>query len=393
MQCASGPFRRWFLPLSPSWRRFVAGATASRLPSEGCPPDIDLIGGDFQGGVVGQKVADTLVVKITDSKDRAVQGQEVAFRLIAGGAGAVLAPDTALHRRPGPGQVGLDTRPHRGGAAGRSEGRRQRRGGGLKFTFTANALADAPDTVFAVLGEDQLGIVSRVLADSLAVVVTDQFGNPIADETVNWTVPGGQGSVSPATVVTGADGRAAVSRTLGPTAGTQTTTATRAGLKGSPVVFDATALPGGAASLVKLHGDSPVQIAPAGQELTDSLVVQTQDANGNGVVRSVGGLDRDLAVAGRSAARAASPMPRARPSCSSRWASTAGSNTVRATSPGLTPVDFTATGIALAGHGTARVSSTAQNGTAGLPVGGTRPRCGSPTSTTTRCRASPSPSR
>ncbi|MEP7227336.1 MAG: galactose oxidase-like domain-containing protein, partial [Gemmatimonadales bacterium] len=77
----------------------------------------------------------------------------------------------------------------------------------------------------------------------LVVLVTDDKGSAVAGVSVSWAAQGG-GSVSSTAVKSGSDGRASVERTLGPTPGPQTTTATVAGLQGSPVSFEATATEG-----------------------------------------------------------------------------------------------------------------------------------------------------
>jgi hypothetical protein len=71
-------------------------------------------------------------------------------------------------------------------------------------------------------------------------LVTDASGNAVPGVSVTWAAQGG-GSVSPATVNTESNGRASVNRVLGPTPGPQATTASVAGLQGSPVTFGATA--------------------------------------------------------------------------------------------------------------------------------------------------------
>ncbi len=97
---------------------------------------------------------------------------------------------------------------------------------------------------------------------------------------VSWAAEGG-GSVSEASNQTDADGRASVQRTLGPTAGIQTTMATSEGLAGSPVTFTHTATAGSAAGLSIVSGNE--QTAQAGTELPGDLVVRLVDAAGNGV--------------------------------------------------------------------------------------------------------------
>jgi Domain of unknown function (DUF1929)/Kelch motif len=94
-----------------------------------------------------------------------------------------------------------------------------------------------------VSGNDQDGTVGAALPESLIVRVTDDNGDGIAGVTVQWAAQGG-GSVTAASTTSGDDGRTGVRRTLGPTAGEQTTTATANGLEGSPVSFTSTAVDG-----------------------------------------------------------------------------------------------------------------------------------------------------
>ncbi|HEX6370698.1 MAG TPA: Ig-like domain-containing protein [Longimicrobium sp.] len=95
-------------------------------------------------------------------------------------------------------------------------------------------------THLAVSGSaERAGTTGRLLADSLAVRVTDRHGTGVAGVSVAFATAGGE--LTPATVVTGADGTAKAAWRLGPTPGEQTATATVAGLAGSPVTFRAAA--------------------------------------------------------------------------------------------------------------------------------------------------------
>jgi len=95
-------------------------------------------------------------------------------------------------------------------------------------------------------GNGQTDTVLSALANSYRVILLDEADAPVAGVDVVWSVPGGQGSVSPATSTSDPSGIAAASRTLGSTAGSQTATASVRGLIGSPVVFTATGTAGDA---------------------------------------------------------------------------------------------------------------------------------------------------
>jgi hypothetical protein len=95
-----------------------------------------------------------------------------------------------------------------------------------------------------VSGNEQDATVGTTLPESLIVRVTDdESGDPVQGVAVAWAAQGG-GSVSAASVESGADGLAGVRRILGATPGEQTTTADVTGLEGSPVTFTATAVDG-----------------------------------------------------------------------------------------------------------------------------------------------------
>ncbi len=362
------PLRRLLVPVLTLLAVVRCGGGDVTLPEEGLPTAIAIVGGDAQSAMVGVRVTDSLIVRVTDARQRPVQDQRVVFQVVAGGQGAALIPDTAITDADGRARsvwvLGTLAGPQRVEARVVATGP----AGLLKATFNATAMAAAADTLLAAGGDNQTGTVGALLADSLAVLVTDRFGNPIAGATVTWGVPGGQGSLSSGSTTTGADGRSAVTRRLGTSAGAQSTTASVAGLKGSPVTFNHTATAGGAARLVKLYGDSPPQTAPAGFQLTDSLVVQAQDGNGNGVP----GLSVIWVVttpAGGSVS-AQTSITDAQGRAFTFWnlAPVAGPNTLTAAVTGLTQVQFSATGTSAQPATIQARSAVSQNGTAGQAV-------------------------
>ncbi|HST60730.1 MAG TPA: Ig-like domain-containing protein [Longimicrobium sp.] len=98
----------------------------------------------------------------------------------------------------------------------------------------------AVPTQLSVVGSPQrAGTAGTLLADSLAVRVTDRHGTAMPGVTVTFAAAGG--TTTPATAVTRADGTARSAWRLGTAVGTQTATAASAGLTGSPVTFTANA--------------------------------------------------------------------------------------------------------------------------------------------------------
>jgi plastocyanin len=129
-------------------------------------------------------------------------------------------------------------------------------------------------------GDGQAGRVGQTLSDPLQVVVTEG-GSAVAGETVTWSVTAGGGSIDPGSGLTGADGFATATWTLGPTAGNQTARATLSGAAGSPVSFTASATPDAPTTLLKAGGDN--QTGQVNATLTSQVQAKVADQFGNGV--------------------------------------------------------------------------------------------------------------
>jgi len=349
------------------WPLIVAAAAAGcssdslTLPSEGLPAAMAVVSGGGQTAQVATPLPDSLLVRVTDSESRPVEGVKVAFTPLLGGGDAL--PDTGVTNADG--RTG--TRWVLGTSAGAQRMQAmvvgQTLSGALVQNFDATALAAAADTVFAVRGNDQSGIVGGALTDSLVVRVTDRFGNPVSGSAVAWAVIGG-GSVSPAGNVTDLAGAAATARVLGTVAGPQGATATVALLKGSPVAFSMTALPAPPTALIKVSGDN--QVAAAGAAVAESLVVRLLDAAGNGVP------GRNVTIAVATGGGSASPTSLTTDTggrVATRWTlgPLAGLNTLIASSSGFS-VTFQATATSATATTIAANSTTSQSDTAGLPV-------------------------
>src|SRR5690606_38803784 len=72
-----------------------------------------------------------------------------------------------------------------------------------------------PASIVVAGGNGQTGAVATALAEPIVAQVRDERGNGVANVSVTFTVTSGGGSVSPAVVVTDANGQAATSWTLG----------------------------------------------------------------------------------------------------------------------------------------------------------------------------------
>ncbi|HEU4587995.1 MAG TPA: Ig-like domain-containing protein [Gemmatimonadales bacterium] len=244
---------------------------------------IVIVSGDKQEGVVGGKLSDKLVVRVTDSRDRPVEHQQVTFTPAAGQGTAV--PPTATTNADGRAEAEWVLGP----SAGAQQLTAKPTGSGapenLSVTFTATATASLAAKVEKVAGDNQSAVAGNAVATPPKVKVTDAEGNAVKGVPVTFAVVTGGGSVNPSTPVnTDAEGfAAATSWTLGTTAGVNTLTATVAGdgVAGNPATFTATGTVGSAGKLAMVQ--QPSSTAQNGVPFAQQPRVQLQDAGGNPV--------------------------------------------------------------------------------------------------------------
>ncbi len=164
-----------------------------------------------------------------------------------------------------------------------------RNGGGYTLGAGASGLTGATSNAFDVTvgaataialvsGNAQTDTVGKTLPLPYVVRVTDAGGNGVSGVTVAWAVAG-NGTITPSSV-TDAAGHAQATRTLGGIAGTQGTTASVAGLAGSPVSFTATAVAGAASQLAFTVQPSTTT---AGAPISPAVQVTARDGFGNTV--------------------------------------------------------------------------------------------------------------
>ncbi len=275
----------------------LAGPTACSsddlaFPGEGVPAELQILSGNNQTGTVGTLLPDSISVLVLDSKGRAVVGERVAFVASGSAAGAGLMPDTAVTDGSGRAvsywQLGT--------TAGDQVIQAQVVSGSgtpqLTLDITASAMPGQPSQMIQVSGQNQVAQVATALPDSLVVLIEDQFGNPVGDVIVDWVAEVG-GSVSSPSLATGSDGRSAVQRILGNKPGAYPTTATAAGLEGSPVEFTATGTVGPPAVLTIVT--QPSSTATSGVPFARQPSVQITDPFGNPI--QLAGVDVTAAVA------------------------------------------------------------------------------------------------
>ena len=202
--------------------------------------------------------------------------------------------------------------------------------------------------MIVVSGQEQQGAVNVELPNPVVVKVTDEDGNAIPGQIVNFRIVDGGGSVFAGAAVTNANGLAQERWTLGKTAGETQTLQARAvdPETGAALVFatfTATAVAGPPTSIEKTAGDNTQ--ATVGTAVADPPSVRLVDAFGNLVV---GATVSFAVVSGGGSVTGASPTTDASGVARvGSWTlgSTAGTNTLSATASGLpgSPVLFTAT--------------------------------------------------
>lgn len=129
-------------------------------------------------------------------------------------------------------------------------------------------------------GSGQVGPVTAQLANPLVVTVFNEFGSPVAGQTVKFAIdslPEGSAghSIAPTSATTDASGRASAVVKLGSKVGTYRITATSAGLVGSPVEFRVRATAGAARTIAAVAGNG--QTKPIATSLDTVLVVRVAD--------------------------------------------------------------------------------------------------------------------
>lgn len=244
------------------------GCTDRTGPRVRHPANLERADGHEQQAVAGSVLADSLVVRVTDVRGRAVSDVTVTWSTSDGS----VSPGTSTTDAAGRAKTAWTI------ATSAGENTASASVSGLSpVSFTATGTAGPPAELAKVSGEPQDGVVGSPLADPLAVRVTDVHGNPVGSASVAWAVSSGGGSITPATSTTNAAGEASAAWTLGTAAGDNLATAT---VQGLPVqTFSARGVPDAPATFEKLGGDG--QMAKTGNSLPDPLVVKVTDRYGN----------------------------------------------------------------------------------------------------------------
>jgi alpha-tubulin suppressor-like RCC1 family protein len=178
--------------------------------------------GNNQSGTVGTAIA-ALVVFVGDAVDNPKQGVPVTFTVASGGGS--LSNTTVVSNAEGLASVvwTLGTGAGAQAVVATSPGL-------PAATFTATAVAAAPASMVIVSGNGQVASPGVTLPLPLRARVLDAFGNGVPGVAVTFATTAADGAISPPSSLTGADGIAQGTWTLGPAGGLKLATATAAGL-------------------------------------------------------------------------------------------------------------------------------------------------------------------
>lgn len=218
-EAGSGP-----TPLSPDLSSAYAGPASS----------ISVFSGNAQQAPAGTALPNAIGVRVLDSAGVAVQGAVLQWQVTAGGG--TLSNVQTVTDASGLGSANWTLGP-RVGAVHTVQVRVN--GVSTPATFTATGTLPATATLHKISGGGQTARGGTTLADSIVLEVRLADGRKLQGVQVVWTTPDG-GRASPDSTVTGADGRARTSWTLGTDLATQRITATTAN---GFVRFEATATP------------------------------------------------------------------------------------------------------------------------------------------------------
>lgn len=241
------------------------------------PSSISPAGGATLVGTVGELIPDPISVRVTDDGGSPLGGLIVTFAAEGGGT-VTPASDTTDNTGT------ASTRWRLGNTAGTQRLTASVAGVATSATFTATASAGAPAVVAVSAGDNQSAVAGAELPTAPAVVVRDQFNNPVSGTSVFFTVAAGGGTVTGAGATTNAQGVATVgSWRLGAAAGANRLTALvlSNGVTANPVTFNATATSGAAASVSAVGSTSLT--ATVGTLVATVPSVRVVDANGNPV--------------------------------------------------------------------------------------------------------------
>ncbi|HXY18673.1 MAG TPA: hypothetical protein VEH83_01610 [Gemmatimonadales bacterium] len=233
------------------------------------------ISGDAQSGVVGQTLANPLIVQVSDSTAHLISGATVGFA-VTSGTGSVGSPSAAT------GANGEAQTTWTLGTTAGSQTVSASVAGAPAATFAATGTAAAAKSVAKQAGDLQSTTTGAAVPIPPAVIVRDSFNNAKAGVTVTFSAATGHGSVTGGTQTTNAGGIATVGGWSLGNVGTDTLTATVSGtgITGNPAIFTATSVSAGAPTGVAvLSGNNQPGLVGYGVNLRPAVLVTNASHN------------------------------------------------------------------------------------------------------------------
>jgi acetyl esterase/lipase len=261
----------FLVTFSPVW--VACGEGDGQIGPPGEAAIVEVVSGNEQVGRAGEPLAQPVTVRVRDRNGDPVAGVSVSFGVeLQNGS---LEPATAQTDDDGI----VSTTWTLGSLLG-EETATANVSGLSPLRLTATAQSPPVTAIVPVSGDGQEAAAASDVPSPPIVEVRDEAGHPVVGIEVRFAASG-DGSVSPASVITGEDGRAAPDRwTLGTTAGPDTLLVTSPAISGSTLAFVALTVAGpvsGSVSSMSVTPDHPV----TGQ--TADVRVVARDRYGNPV--------------------------------------------------------------------------------------------------------------
>ena len=236
------------------------------------PTSLSIVSGGDQSGLIGEALANSFVIEVRDQYDKPMTGATVTFAVTAGNGSlsATAAITNAIGRAES--TLTLGSEPGTNSVEVSVEGISQT----VAFNAEASLPPPVPTSLSIVSGSDQSDLIGEALASPFVVEVLDQYGSPLKEVTVTFAVSSGSGSLGAATAMTGANGRAESTLTLGSEPGTNSVEVSVEGIS-QTVTFNAEAnLPPPVPTVLSMvSGDN--QEGMIGEALESPFVAEVRD--------------------------------------------------------------------------------------------------------------------
>ncbi len=209
----------------------------SKSPTESNTISLTKISGDIQSGVPGDTLSTPLIVLVTDNKGRAISGQWLEVRVIAGDASL---SDTLVVTN----EIGkAETKLILGDSEGEISVEIKLKNTNIKTIFTASANNLPPASINIVSGNNQSGNPGQQLPIDFQVKVVNKRDLPVEGVVVTFNISEGTGILSALSDTTNSIGIAKTTLILGNTTGTIKVTASiQEADYLAPVIFTSIAL-------------------------------------------------------------------------------------------------------------------------------------------------------